>query len=91
MTAHTTPTPVTPQALALSTLDAIEDANEALAPCRAVTALANVAQLESEQEMPTLNRADLAALLELLTDNMARRIDRARTIAEGLCNGARAH
>jgi hypothetical protein len=62
-------------------VDAIDQAEQALAPYRAVRALTEMELVASEQDMPQLRRGDLAALLDVLTNNMASQIATARALA----------
>lgn len=62
-------------------VDAIDQAEQALAPYRAVRALTEMELRESEQDMPQLTRGDLAALLDVLTGHMASQIAAARALA----------
>jgi hypothetical protein len=69
-------------------VDAIDLAEIALQPYRAVQALAHMERSASEQDMPLLRRDDLAALLDVLTGNLASQIATARALA---CERAQAH
>jgi uncharacterized protein (UPF0147 family) len=62
-------------------VDALDHAEMALGPYRAVQALACVEQVASEQDMPQLTRADLSELLAVLTGHMAGQIAAARALA----------
>jgi hypothetical protein len=73
---------ITPaNAPAWGVVDAIDQAEQALAPYRAVRALTEMELVASEQDMPQLTRGDLAALLDVLTGHLASQIATARALA----------
>lgn len=72
-------------------VDAIDHAEMALAPYRAVQALMAVEALTSEQDIPQLRRDDLVALLEVLTGHMASQIAAARALACDLAKSSAVH
>jgi hypothetical protein len=85
---HATQTPPTVQALITpanapdwAVVDALDHAEMALGPYRAVQALACVEQVASEQDLPQLTRADLSELLAVLTGHVATQIATARALA----------
>ena len=82
-------TPANQPAWAL--VDAIDHAEMALSPYRAVQALATVEKRDSEQDLPQLRRDDLAALLEVLTGHMANQIAAARALACERAKASNAH
>jgi hypothetical protein len=83
---------ITPaNAPAWAVVDAIDRAEMALSPYRAVQALATVEKRDSEQDLPQLRRDDLAALLEVLTGHMANQIATARALACERAKTSNAH